>query len=405
MKRITCLLLAMLLCCAAVLSGLAEGDVPAEIIYLEPPLEEVTADPVESEVDEVEEIQLNGDGEGPEETEPDVDAPVVFERGADDEPQIVQTLTLDRTRAVLAPGKKLTLTPSWEPADLTPEITYTSSKPSVAKVNQKGKVTAVKAGTAIITATADGVISAECVISVGKAPKKVKLSAATDTLGVGDGLQLAVTLDKGAADFVRFSSSDPAVIAVDEETGFATAMGEGQATITATASNGKEGSITLTVEPQATGISLDPAECALVPGKTVQLTPAFTGGVACPVYASSDEAVAIVSADGTVTAVAGGRATITATTITGIEAGCRVSVCEAGIDNAPRLLMVEDTVELMLRHLPEDEPVTWSVTSSDKKVVRPVETEDGWVLCGVKAGKATITAKASTGAPEAHTRR
>ena len=398
MKRITCLLLAMLLCCAAVLSGLAEGDVPAEIIYLEPPLEEVTADPVESEVDEVEEIQLNGDGEGPEETEYDVDAPVLFERGADDEPQIVQTLTLDRTRAVLAPGKKLTLTPSWEPEDLTPEITYTSSKPSVAKVNEKGKVTAVKAGTAIITAAADGVVCAECAISVGKAPKKVKLSAATATLGLGDGLELTVTFDKGAADLVRFTSTDPAVIAVDEETGFVTAMGVGQATVTATASNGKEGSLALTVEPQATGIALEPAECALVPGKTAKLTLAFTGGAACPVYVSSDESVAIVSADGTVTAVAGGRATITATTVTGIGAGCRVSVCEAGVDNAPKLLMVDDTVELMLRHLPEDEPVTWSVTASDKKVVKPVETEGGWALRGVKAGKATITAQASTGA-------
>lgn len=48
-------------------------------------------------------------------------------------------------------GQKMLLKPVIKPTDSTDKLTYKSSKPTVATVNKKGKVTAIKKGSAIIT--------------------------------------------------------------------------------------------------------------------------------------------------------------------------------------------------------------------------------------------------------------
>ena len=64
-------------------------------------------------------------------------------------------------------GETVTLTATYDPQDATvkPEIVWSSSKPEVATVSDNGVVTAVAAGTADITATADK-FTAKCVITV-----------------------------------------------------------------------------------------------------------------------------------------------------------------------------------------------------------------------------------------------
>ena len=69
----------------------------------------------------------------------------------------VTQITLDTTTASLEVGKTTTLTATVEPSDATDtRVTWTSSDTSVATVAPDGTVTAVKAGTATITATAEG---------------------------------------------------------------------------------------------------------------------------------------------------------------------------------------------------------------------------------------------------------
>ena len=85
--------------------------------------------------------------------------------GAVDVSVPASSVTLNKTTLSLYAGDSETLTAAVEPSDATDTVNWTSSDPSVATVDENGVVTALKPGTATITATADGV-TAECVITV-----------------------------------------------------------------------------------------------------------------------------------------------------------------------------------------------------------------------------------------------
>ena len=93
--------------------------------------------------------------------------------------------------------------------------------------------------------------------------------------------------------------------------------------------------IVFTIEStvNVTGITLDKTEASMiVGGETLTLTPTVAPGNATDksvTWSSSNEAVATVSNDGVVTAVAAGTATITVTTTDGAKtATCAVTVAE-----------------------------------------------------------------------------
>ena len=155
------------------------------------------------------------------------------------------TITLNWSTATLFEGEDLTLTPTVTPDDAADKsISWSSSNPSVATVDNTGKVTAVAAGTAIITAMAnDGSeVSASCVVTVEKkvvAVSKISLSQTAATLIEGEDLTLTamVTPDDAADKSISWSSSNPSVATVDN-TGKVTAVAAGTAIITATANDG-----------------------------------------------------------------------------------------------------------------------------------------------------------------------
>ena len=93
----------------------------------------------------------------------------------------VTGVTLDKTSAELTEGDKITLKATVAPENATNKnVTWTSSNPAVATV-QNGVVTAVKAGSAIITVkTVDGGKTATCTI-------KVKSKVGVDVGDWGDG--------------------------------------------------------------------------------------------------------------------------------------------------------------------------------------------------------------------------
>ena len=81
----------------------------------------------------------------------------------------VERITLSRSSATLTEGETLTLTVMVTPDDAADKsISWSSSSPSVATVDNTGKVTAIAPGTATITATAnDGSgVSAQCEVTV-----------------------------------------------------------------------------------------------------------------------------------------------------------------------------------------------------------------------------------------------
>ena len=97
--------------------------------------------------------------------------------------KLVTEIILNQTSATLTEGETLVLTATVTPDDATDKsISWSSSNPSVATVDNTGKVTAVAPGIATITATAnDGSrVSASCVVEVlGK--------CATPTISYVDG--------------------------------------------------------------------------------------------------------------------------------------------------------------------------------------------------------------------------
>lgn len=92
----------------------------------------------------------------------------------------VTNITLDKTELPLYIGDSETLTATIEPGDATNKtVTWSSDKPGVAAVDASGKVTAVAAGNATITATADGDKTATCVVQV-REKVEVKPSGSTN---------------------------------------------------------------------------------------------------------------------------------------------------------------------------------------------------------------------------------
>ncbi len=138
-----------------------------------------------------------------------------------------------------------------EPAQLTANVLpagasdktviWTSSAPSVAAVDDNGRVTAVADGTATVTVTTrDGGFTASCEVTVIQPVTGVRLEPSHLSLYVGctPATLTATVLPAGASDkTVAWSSSDPSVADVDEN-GSVTAVGEGSAEITVTTRDG-----------------------------------------------------------------------------------------------------------------------------------------------------------------------
>lgn len=124
---------------------------------------------------------------------------------------------------------------------ISPVFTWTSSNSAVATVDQNGFVTAVKSGTATITATAQngGSVSVKCSVNVVQMVESIMLSARSLKLDVDETAKLTATVLPNDANDRTFtwSSSNNAVAKVGTN-GVVTARGSGVCTITATANDG-----------------------------------------------------------------------------------------------------------------------------------------------------------------------
>ena len=201
-------------------------------------------------------------------------------------------------------------------------VTWTSSAPTIATVSATGVVTGVANGTATLTASAEG-ITGTATVTVVEPVAAVQVTPATATLLVGATQQLSASARdaKGAAltgRLVTWSSSNPSVATVSA-TGLVTTLAAGSATLTATV-EGVEGTAVLTVAPlpaAVTGVSVSPARVTITAGQTREVIPTVTQPAGAPAasvtFGTTTPAVATVSPEGVITAVAPGTATITVT--------------------------------------------------------------------------------------------
>lgn len=171
----------------------------------------------------------------------------------------VTEITLSETEKALTEGETFTLTATVNPADATnPAIEWSSSDVAVATVDENGVVTAVAEGEATITATsvADPTKTASCKVVVKKpfvAVDGITLSETTAKLEIGSTITLTATVspENATEPAVTWSTDNAAVATVED--GVVTAVGAGEAVITAKA-GGMTAECKVTVEI-VTGLS------------------------------------------------------------------------------------------------------------------------------------------------------
>ena len=158
----------------------------------------------------------------------------------------VTSITLDKNELSLKVGSSDVLTATVKPDDATDKnVKWSSSDASIVKVDN-GKVSALKSGTATITATA-GSCSAECVVTTFTPVESISFENSDYSVGIGEATTLKVIIkpDSAAGTDITWSSSDESVATVDK--GEIKAINEGTTTITASA-DGKSASCQVTVK-------------------------------------------------------------------------------------------------------------------------------------------------------------
>lgn len=245
------------------------------------------------------------------------------------------SIKLDKTSISLAVGSTESLAATIGPEEATnKKVGWKSSDPKVASVDEAGKVTGKKVGTAVITSTSkDKNLTATCAVSVVNFPaESLSLSKTRLTLAVGSSETLQATVSPTNANRkLKWSSNNQAVAEVDDQ-GKVTGKKAGTALITATTTvGGKTAACEVKVgEVPVSSIKLDKTRISLLAGSNLTLKVTFYPSNASNreiIWKSSDRSVATVDQNGKITANKAGIALITAKTRDGVKsAGCFLTV-------------------------------------------------------------------------------
>ena len=277
-----------------------------------------------------------------------------------------------------------------------------------------------------MTATASNGVKGEAsIIVTAKTPETVDVTSVTlmpSSLSLTEGASgtlRAIVLPTNATDqTLTWESKNPSVATVDAN-GTVTAIKEGTAMVTATASNGIVGATAVTVNPKPAEtvdvdqVTVSPTTLNLTEGETGQLQATVTPSNATDpslTWTSLNPDAATVDQNGKVTAVKAGVAEIRATSVSNptivgravvtVAPASPIDVPVTGIVVTPVSQSVEvgSSVTISATALPTnatDKSITWS-TGSD--TVTLVDNGDGTVtVTGVKPGQAQVTAKSSNG--------
>ncbi len=214
------------------------------------------------------------------------------------------------------------------------EVEWYSTNEKIATVDKAGKVTGVGYGECdIVIEAVNGYAKASCHIQVVKEVTGIKLNYSVMTIIVGHNFQLKSTITPADATYkdVTYEVSDDTIVMVDSD-GVVTGLKAGTSWVTAYAqdNSGKYAKCYVTVinEIPATGITLSDTELIMLPNekKTVKATLKPTNSTDGLSWISSNDQVATVSSNGTITAKAVGTATITVMSTSGKTATVNVTV-------------------------------------------------------------------------------
>lgn len=296
-------------------------------------------------------------------------------------------------------------------SDVTNMSTFASSDTTIVTVDANGLVTANSvAGSADVTATFNGLTAT---VTLTAAPAAITATPATfDSTTVGDTQQLTVMETAiGLGDVTAMASymSSDATVASVSAGGLITALNNGSATITVTFMGASDTvAVTVNEPPASIDIAVSGGGQAVIPtiGGTLQLqatatyanasTGDITAAASGTTYMSSDTGIATVGADGLVTSVANGTATITVTNngvmntfAVTVDAITAISIDPAG----PVSIGFGGTQQLtVLGNNQATTDVTAMSTFMSSDTSLATVDANGLVTAGSTAGSVTITA-------------
>lgn len=241
--------------------------------------------------------------------------------------QPVTGITLNADYQMLWVGAKYAIIPTIEPADAeNKNVTYLSSDPTVASVDENGIVTALKGGSCIIEVTTEECsLVAACTIDVKEYVSSITLSETFKYMNIGSSGTLKATVGTETATnkVITWSSSNDEICSVDDK-GNLIAGVPGTAVITATAADGSGISATCIVRVvnPVTSITVEPSTVRLLVGDS-QIVTAYVypedASIRDVKWTSSNEAVATVDEAGEIFALGTGKCKVTATSMDGNE--------------------------------------------------------------------------------------
>ena len=305
-------------------------------------------------------------------------------------------ITLSQTKLSLKAGATARLNGKLSPTGAYAALTFTSSDDSVARVDDDGTVTAVSGGKATITVRTHNGKSAKCAVTVSGSlasePTAIMLDRTEAILNVGGTLTLTGRVEPaGIRTTLSFSSSNTSVAKVTGK-GKVTAKKAGHATITVRTMNGLKATCEITVTSPPTKIALNKTSATIYVGDALTLQTAIRpAGAETELNWSTSSASVARVADGVVTGVKAGRATITVMTANGKRATCRVTVKAAEkltVRAARTALKVGDTTTVTA----SKSPVTWSVEGD------AVTVDQRGRVTAVAPGEASVWAQTAAGA-------
>lgn len=324
--------------------------------------------------------------------------------------QQITNITLDKTAVEINAGEKASIAASVLPANAgNKKVVWSSSDEKIAKVDQKGMITAVGRGTAVITCSAADGMGAKttCRVTVKQRVTSIKLDATTMKLFVGNKQSLTQTVLPENANMatVEWSSSNAKVAQVTSY-GQVTAMAAGKAVITCKAKDGSGvfATCSVTVVNPVQSIKLNQTQRTILKGKKYTLKAKVGPKNATSkavTWKSSDKKIATVSSKGVVTAKKAGRVTITCTAKDGSNVYATCSVTVANPVKTIKLNKKKVTIKKKGTYLLKatvgpksagNKTVKW--TSSNKKVAT---VSASGLVTAKKKGKVTITVKAKDG--------
>ena len=325
----------------------------------------------------------------------------------------VKTIELNKTEVTLTEGNTTTLSATIKPDNATNKtVTWSSNNTSIVTVDQKGKITAVKAGTTkiVVTSKSNSSVKAEAIITVKAkeiAVTGISLNKTTATLYVGDFLLLDASFTPCDAtnQTVTWTSNNTSVATVDS-VGRVKGLKEGTATITAKSYNNKTATAKITVVKKTVGVTsviIDNNITSMYVGDTVTLSTTISPSNATNkaiTWSSSNTSVATVDQSGKVTALKSGSVTITATSNSNNKISDSITIAI----NEKKVPVTKLTAKVTSKTLIVNKTYKWSVTvepsdatnkniaytSADKKIATVDSTGK---ITAVKAGTVTITAK------------